>query len=53
MRLFEVKTIKFSQKKDNLQMLVFLYKFDGTVRFVQLPYESHGYAGKKNILHML
>ena len=25
----------------------------GTVRFVQLPYESHGYAGKENILHML
>jgi dipeptidyl aminopeptidase/acylaminoacyl peptidase len=25
----------------------------GTVRFVQLPYESHGYTGKENILHML
>ncbi|MBP6431038.1 MAG: prolyl oligopeptidase family serine peptidase [Ferruginibacter sp.] len=25
----------------------------GTVRFVQLPYESHGYAAKENILHML
>lgn len=25
----------------------------GTVRFVQLPFESHGYAGKENILHML
>ncbi|MET0299123.1 MAG: prolyl oligopeptidase family serine peptidase [Flavitalea sp.] len=25
----------------------------GTVRFVSLPYESHGYAGKENILHML
>ena len=25
----------------------------GTVRYVQLPYESHGYAGKENILHML
>jgi dipeptidyl aminopeptidase/acylaminoacyl peptidase len=25
----------------------------GTVRFVQLPYESHGYAGKENILHLL
>lgn len=25
----------------------------GTVRFIQLPYESHGYAAKENILHML
>jgi dipeptidyl aminopeptidase/acylaminoacyl peptidase len=25
----------------------------GTVRFVLLPYESHGYAAKENILHML
>ncbi|ULQ57213.1 prolyl oligopeptidase family serine peptidase [Flavihumibacter rivuli] len=25
----------------------------GTVRFVSLPYESHGYAGKENILHLL
>ena len=25
----------------------------GTVRFVSLPYESHGYTGKENILHML
>ncbi len=25
----------------------------GIVRFVQLPYESHGYAAKENILHML
>ncbi len=25
----------------------------GTVRFVQLPYESHGYASRENILHML
>lgn len=25
----------------------------GTVRYVQLPYESHGYAAKENILHML
>ncbi|MFN2458947.1 MAG: prolyl oligopeptidase family serine peptidase [Chitinophagaceae bacterium] len=25
----------------------------GTVRFVVLPYESHGYAAKENILHML
>ncbi|WP_333864181.1 alpha/beta hydrolase family protein, partial [Chitinophaga sp.] len=25
----------------------------GTVRFVQLPYESHGYAARENILHML
>ncbi|HET6723371.1 MAG TPA: prolyl oligopeptidase family serine peptidase, partial [Chitinophagaceae bacterium] len=25
----------------------------GTVRFVLLPYESHGYAAKENILHLL
>ena len=25
----------------------------GTVRLVQLPFESHGYAAKENILHML
>ena len=25
----------------------------GTVRLVYLPYESHGYAGKENILHLL
>lgn len=25
----------------------------GTVRFVSLPYEAHGYRGKENILHML
>jgi dipeptidyl aminopeptidase/acylaminoacyl peptidase len=25
----------------------------GTVRYVSLPYESHGYAGRENILHML
>jgi dipeptidyl aminopeptidase/acylaminoacyl peptidase len=25
----------------------------GTVRLVQLPFESHGYASKENILHML
>ena len=25
----------------------------GTVRYVTLPYESHGYAAKENILHML
>ncbi|MGE7776624.1 S9 family peptidase [Chitinophaga sp. NPDC101104] len=25
----------------------------GTVRFVQLPYESHGYSARENILHML
>ncbi len=25
----------------------------GTVRYVLLPYESHGYAAKENILHML
>jgi dipeptidyl aminopeptidase/acylaminoacyl peptidase len=25
----------------------------GTVRYVSLPYESHGYSGRENILHML
>jgi dipeptidyl aminopeptidase/acylaminoacyl peptidase len=25
----------------------------GTVRYVQLPFESHGYAAKENILHLL
>jgi dipeptidyl aminopeptidase/acylaminoacyl peptidase len=25
----------------------------GTVRYVSLPYESHGYAGRQNVLHML
>lgn len=25
----------------------------GTVRYVNLPYESHGYAGRENILHTL
>lgn len=25
----------------------------GTVRFVLLPYEAHGYRGKENLLHML
>jgi dipeptidyl aminopeptidase/acylaminoacyl peptidase len=25
----------------------------GTVRYVQLPYESHSYAAKENLLHML
>ncbi len=25
----------------------------GTVRFVQLPFESHGYTAKENILHLL
>lgn len=25
----------------------------GTVRYVQLPYESHGYTSRENILHML
>jgi dipeptidyl aminopeptidase/acylaminoacyl peptidase len=25
----------------------------GTVRFVQLPFESHGYAARENLLHML
>ena len=25
----------------------------GTVRYVLLPYESHGYTGKENVLHML
>jgi dipeptidyl aminopeptidase/acylaminoacyl peptidase len=25
----------------------------GTVKYVSLTYESHGYAGRENILHML
>jgi dipeptidyl aminopeptidase/acylaminoacyl peptidase len=25
----------------------------GTVRYIQLPYESHGYAARENLLHML
>ncbi len=25
----------------------------GTVRYIQLPYESHGYGAKENILHLL
>jgi dipeptidyl aminopeptidase/acylaminoacyl peptidase len=25
----------------------------GTVKYIQLPFESHGYAGRENILHML
>ncbi len=25
----------------------------GTVKFVSLPYESHGYAGRENVLHTL
>ncbi len=25
----------------------------GTVRYVVLPYESHGYSAKENILHLL
>ena len=25
----------------------------GTVRYVSLPYESHGYTGRENILHTL
>jgi len=25
----------------------------GTARFVSLPYESHGYTGKENLLHVL
>ena len=25
----------------------------GTVRFVSLPFESHGYTGRQNVLHML
>ena len=25
----------------------------GTVRFVQLPFESHGYSAKENLLHLL
>ncbi|HEX6190938.1 MAG TPA: prolyl oligopeptidase family serine peptidase [Chitinophagaceae bacterium] len=27
--------------------------FGGTVKYVSLPYESHGYAGRENILHTL
>jgi dipeptidyl aminopeptidase/acylaminoacyl peptidase len=27
--------------------------FGGTVRYVVLPYEAHGYRGKENLLHML
>jgi dipeptidyl aminopeptidase/acylaminoacyl peptidase len=27
--------------------------FGGTVRYVVLPYEAHGYRGRENILHML
>lgn len=27
--------------------------YGGTVRFVSLPYEAHGYRGKENLLHML
>jgi dipeptidyl aminopeptidase/acylaminoacyl peptidase len=27
--------------------------FGGTVRYVSLPYEAHGYRGKENLLHML
>lgn len=27
--------------------------FGGIVRYVQLPYESHGYAGRENLLHLL
>jgi dipeptidyl aminopeptidase/acylaminoacyl peptidase len=27
--------------------------FGGTVRYIQLPYEAHGYRGKENLLHML
>ena len=27
--------------------------FGGTVRFVFLPYEAHGYRGKENLLHKL
>jgi dipeptidyl aminopeptidase/acylaminoacyl peptidase len=25
----------------------------GTVKYVSLPFESHGYAGRENVLHML
>lgn len=25
----------------------------GTVKYVSLPYESHGYAGRENVLHTL
>ena len=25
----------------------------GTVKYISLPYESHGYAGRENIMHML
>jgi dipeptidyl aminopeptidase/acylaminoacyl peptidase len=25
----------------------------GTVKYLSLPYESHGYQGRENILHML
>ena len=25
----------------------------GTVKYVSLPYESHGYQGRENIMHML
>jgi dipeptidyl aminopeptidase/acylaminoacyl peptidase len=25
----------------------------GTTRYVSLPYESHGYTGKENLLHVL
>lgn len=27
--------------------------YGGTVRFVLLPYESHVYTGKENLLHLL
>jgi dipeptidyl aminopeptidase/acylaminoacyl peptidase len=27
--------------------------FGGTVRYVSLPYEAHGYRGRENLLHML
>jgi dipeptidyl aminopeptidase/acylaminoacyl peptidase len=27
--------------------------FGGTVRYISLPYEAHGYRGKENLLHML
>ena len=25
----------------------------GTVKYLSLPYESHGYQGRENIMHML
>jgi dipeptidyl aminopeptidase/acylaminoacyl peptidase len=25
----------------------------GTAKYISLPFESHGYAGRENVLHML